>query len=118
MPSLTITRVHTSEVAKDMLGHPDCIASPPSYPNHLLHPVTANNMADRFVSAGTSEEAPERGSEWLAAQQELDAKALQRKQAEAKHGTGMQDDGRTLYEVLQANKGSTQLQIHSGAVQH
>ena len=75
-------------------------------------------MAERFVSAGTAEDAPERDPEWLAAQQELDAKALQRKQAESKHGSGMQDDGRTLFEVLQANKGSTGQLFVSGAVQH
>ena len=64
-------------------------------------------MADRFVSGGTAEEPPERDEEWLAAQKELDSKAQQRRQAESNQGSGLQEGGKTLYETLQANKGST-----------
>lgn len=65
-------------------------------------------MADRFVSAGTAQEPPERNEEWLAAQRELDEQAAARKKKEAAStaGSGLQEGGKTLYEVLQANKGS------------
>lgn len=67
-------------------------------------------MADRFVSAGTAEEPPERDEEWLAAQRELDEQAAARKkQTTSTAGPGLQEGGKTLYEVLQANKGSCPL---------
>lgn len=67
-------------------------------------------MAERFVSAGTSEDPPDRDDEWLAAQRELDANAL-RKKAAAAAGSGMQEGGKSLYEVLQANKGISSIAV-------
>lgn len=56
----------------------------------------------RFVSAGTDVEPVERDAEWLHAQEELETnRRLKEEQSRAT------DDGKTLYEVLQANKGST-----------
>ncbi|KAK8193231.1 N-terminal domain of NEFA-interacting nuclear protein NIP30-domain-containing protein [Phyllosticta capitalensis] len=59
-------------------------------------------MSSGFVSGGTNEEPIERDEEWLKAQQEIEA-TRQRKEAE-KH----QDGGKSLYEVLQANKAKKQ----------
>lgn len=57
-------------------------------------------MASRFVSGGTLEKPTERDDEWLRAQQELEETRRQ-KTEESK-----QNDGKTLYEVLQQNKGT------------
>lgn len=54
----------------------------------------------RFVSAGTGEEPPERDDEWLQAQKELDENRRRKEEA------SREQDGKSLYEVLQANKGS------------
>jgi len=60
----------------------------------------------RFVSAGTDVEPVERDAEWLQAQQELEAaRRLKEEQSRA-------TDGKTLFEVLQANKGNA-LRQHS-----
>ena len=56
-------------------------------------------MSSGFVSGGTSEKPIERDSEWLEAQEELEA-TRRRKEEESR-----QEGGKTLYEVLQANKG-------------
>ena len=56
-------------------------------------------MSSGFVSGGTTDEPIERDEEWLKAQQELEA-TRRRKEEESR-----QDGGKTLYEVLQANKG-------------
>ena len=56
-------------------------------------------MASRFVSGGTDEEPTERDEAWLKAQQDIEAKKLQKVEA------GKQEDGKSLYETLQANKG-------------
>ena len=53
----------------------------------------------RFVSGGTDEEPTERDEAWLKAQQEIEAKHRQ------KRDEGKQQDGKSLYETLQANKG-------------
>jgi len=54
----------------------------------------------RFVSAGTAAEPVERDEQWLQAQQELeDARRLKEEQSRA-------TEGKTLFEVLQANKGN------------
>lgn len=53
----------------------------------------------RFVSGGTNDAPIERDDEWLKAQQEVEAKRLQ------ELDEGKQQDGRSLYEVLQANQG-------------
>lgn len=53
----------------------------------------------RFVSAGTTEEPIQRDDEWHKAQQELEeARKLKEEQ-------GQHDSGKSLYDVLQANKG-------------
>ena len=57
----------------------------------------------RFVSGGTNDEPTERDEAWLKAQQEIESKAAARKAAQS----GKQDDGKTLYETLQANKGDS-----------
>jgi FAM192A/Fyv6, N-terminal domain len=57
-------------------------------------------MSSGFVSGGTTDEPTERSDEWLAAQKELEANR-QRKAEQAR-----QADGRSLYETLEANKGT------------
>ena len=59
-------------------------------------------MSSGFVSAGTNEEPIERDDEWRKAQQVVEAN-FRRKQEE-----GKQDGGKSLYEVLQQNKGDSQ----------
>ena len=56
-------------------------------------------MSSRFVSASTNEEPAERDDEWSNAQQVVEAN-LRRKQEE-----GKQEGGKSLFEVLQQNKG-------------
>lgn len=56
-------------------------------------------MSSGFVSGGTTEQPSERNDEWLRAQQEIETNR-QRKEEE-----GRQQGGRSLYEVLQNNKG-------------
>lgn len=53
----------------------------------------------RFVSGGTNDEPTERDEAWLKAQQEIESKRLE------KADIGKQQDGKSLYETLQANKG-------------
>ena len=55
-------------------------------------------MSSGFVSAGTNEQPIERDDEWLKAQQELEEE--RRRKAEI----GKQNDGKSLFEVLQQNK--------------
>ncbi|GME23075.1 NEFA-interacting nuclear protein NIP30 [Neofusicoccum parvum] len=59
-------------------------------------------MSSGFVSGGTVDQPIERDAEWLKAQQELEAQR-RRKQEESS-----QNDGKSLYEVLQANKAPAQ----------
>lgn len=67
------------------------------FTSHL--PIAFTPMS-RFVSAGTNVEPVERDAEWLQAQQELEnARRIKEEQSR-------NTDGKTLYEVLQANKGS------------
>lgn len=54
-------------------------------------------MSSGFVSAGTVDDAAKRDEEWRKAREELDDD--QRKEQDNPN------DGRSLYEVLQANKG-------------
>ncbi|KAF2093102.1 hypothetical protein NA57DRAFT_25722, partial [Rhizodiscina lignyota] len=56
----------------------------------------------RFVPAGTLEEPVNRDEEWAKAQQDIEAN---RKQKEEE---GKQEGGKSLYEVLQANKAAKQ----------
>lgn len=53
----------------------------------------------RFVSGGTADEPIERDDAWLKAQQEIEAKRLEKEEQ------GRQQDGKSLFETLQANKG-------------
>ncbi|KAF5870066.1 putative nefa-interacting nuclear protein nip30 protein [Botrytis fragariae] len=57
-------------------------------------------MSSGFVSGGTADAPTERSDEWLAAQQEIEANR-QRKAIEAR-----QQDGKSLFEILEANKGT------------
>ncbi|OJD38705.1 nefa-interacting nuclear protein nip30 [Diplodia corticola] len=59
-------------------------------------------MSSGFVSAGTNDQPVERDAEWLQAQQDLEAQR-RRREEESK-----QTDGKSLYEVLQANKAKKQ----------
>lgn len=68
----------------------------------LLFPVftaSIGNMPSGFVSGGTIERPLDRDDEWLKAQLELEA-TRKRKDEESRH-----DGGKSLYEVLQQNKG-------------
>ena len=56
-------------------------------------------MSSGFVSGGTTENPIERDEDWLKAQQEIEA-ARRRKEEQ-----GRQENGKTLYDVLQNNKG-------------
>ena len=69
-------------------------------------------MSSRFVSGGTNEEPTERDEAWLVAQKEIDAKRLQEKV------TAGQQEGKSLYETLQANKGDFPTPTYSNADIH
>ena len=56
-------------------------------------------MSSGFVSGGTTDKPVERDDEWLEAQQEIEA-TRRRKEEESR-----QQGGKTLYDVLQENKG-------------
>lgn len=56
-------------------------------------------MSSGFLSGGTTDEPTERDQQWLDAQKQLEADR-QRKAEE-----GKQEGGKSLYEVLQQNKG-------------
>jgi hypothetical protein len=56
-------------------------------------------MSSGFVSGGTTDKPVERDNEWLKAQEEIEA--IRRRNEESRRQQG----GKTLYEVLQANKG-------------
>lgn len=58
-------------------------------------------MSSGFVSGGTIEHPKERDDEWRRAQEELE------EQRRLKEEQAKQNDGKSLYEVLQANKGDT-----------
>jgi ABC-type lipoprotein export system ATPase subunit len=60
-------------------------------------------MSSGFVSAGTNEQPIERDDEWLKVQQELEEE--RRRKAEI----GKQDDGKSLFEVLERNKSKPNL---------
>ena len=61
----------------------------------------------RFISAGTDEEVPtERDEAWRKAQQELEAKKVQKAEADK------QDGSKSLYETLQNNKGDSTIAPH------
>jgi seryl-tRNA synthetase len=56
-------------------------------------------MPSRFVPGGTVDEPIERDEEWLKAQEELESLRRQREEQNQQAG------GKSLYEVLQQNKG-------------
>ena len=56
-------------------------------------------MSSGFVSGGTIDAPNERDAEWLQAQKDLEATRREKEEA------ATQDGGKSLYEVLQANKG-------------
>ena len=56
-------------------------------------------MSSGFVSGGTIDKPTERDDEWRLAQAELEAKRLEKEDRDKQH------DGKSLFEVLQANKG-------------
>lgn len=56
-------------------------------------------MSSGFVSGGTTDKPIERDDEWLKAQKEIE-ETRRRKEEESR-----QQDGKTLFDVLQANKG-------------
>lgn len=57
------------------------------------------NMSSGFISGGSLETPVERDDEWKQAQKELDAERARKAKIEADRG------GKSLFEVLQANKG-------------
>lgn len=57
------------------------------------------SMSSGFVPGGTTENPIERDEDWLKAQQEIET-ARRRKEEQ-----GRQENGKTLYDVLQNNKG-------------
>lgn len=56
-------------------------------------------MSSGFVSGGTTDAPIERDDEWLKAQQEIEANRRRKEEESRLEG------GKTLYEVLQGNKG-------------
>lgn len=56
-------------------------------------------MSSGFVSGGTIDKPVERDDEWRAAQAELEAKRREKEDRDKQH------DGKSLFEVLEANKG-------------
>jgi hypothetical protein len=56
-------------------------------------------MSSGFVSGGTADQPIERDDEWRQAQQEIEDRRRE------KEDIGKQNEGKSLYEVLQANKG-------------
>jgi hypothetical protein len=56
-------------------------------------------MSSGFVSGGTADAPIERDDEWRKAQLEIDEKRRQKEEL------GKQNEGKSLFEVLQANKG-------------
>lgn len=60
--------------------------------------------SSRFVSGGTLDDPIKRDDDWLQAQQTIDENR-RRKEAEGERGSGIQEGGRSLFEVLQRNKG-------------
>jgi len=72
-----------------------------SLPGYLgiNEPSDSHTMSSGFVSGGTTDNPIERDDDWLKAQEEIETNRRQREE-ESK-----QDGGKTLYEVLQNNKG-------------
>lgn len=62
-------------------------------------------MSSGFVSGGTIDNPTERDDAWLQAQAELEENRRRKEQE------GQQDGGKSLFEVLQANKGGYTLPL-------
>lgn len=56
-------------------------------------------MSSGFVSGGSLDTPTERDEEWLKAQRELEEKRAAKAKLEEQHG------GKSLFEILQSNKG-------------
>lgn len=67
-------------------------------------------MSSGFVSGGTVEKPTERDAEWLKAQQDIEARRREREEA------GRQEGGKSLYEVLQSNKGDYCYPLYCGQI--
>ena len=67
--------------------------------NYRIISTESASMSSGFVSGGTADAPIERSDEWIAAQKEIEANR-QRKSDQAR-----QQDGRSLFETLEANKG-------------
>ncbi len=71
-------------------------------PSHTVClPIILGGMSSGFVSGGTTDTPVEHDEEWLKAQQEIEANRRK------KEGEGKQDGGKSLYEILQNNKGES-----------
>lgn len=57
------------------------------------------DMSSGFVSGGTADAPIERDDEWKQAQREIEEKRREKEEL------GKQNEGKSLFEVLQANKG-------------
>lgn len=62
-------------------------------------------MVSGFVSGGTIEAPIERDAEWIQAQKDIEDARRKKEEIARQH------DGKTLYEVLQSNKGMPHLRI-------
>lgn len=60
--------------------------------------IQKSSMSSGFVSSGTLDQPIERDDDWLQAQKEIEANRRRKEE-------GRQDGGKSLYEVLQQNKG-------------
>ena len=93
----------SDSVVVHCIGHSSCrfsawlaIQIPRSHSERWSATISA--MSSGFVSAGTTDEPVERDEDWHKAQQELEDE--RRRKAEY----GQQQDGKSLYEILQQNK--------------
>ena len=57
-------------------------------------------MSSKFVSGGTIDQPLDHDDEWLQAQKDIEARQRRKEEEESR-----QEGGKTLYEVLQQNKG-------------
>lgn len=62
-------------------------------------------MSSGFVAGGTADAPIERSDEWLTAQKEIDANAVRKAEA------ARQTEGKSLFETLEANKGTLKTYI-------
>ena len=65
------------------------------------HSTPLRDMSSGFVSGGTVDAPIERDEEWRQAQREIEEKRREKEEL------GKQNEGKSLYEILQANKGDT-----------